>query len=475
MKLFREEVRAAQAAQWLGSVRLHRPLSFSLVTVITLAIGCALVAFAAWGEVNRKARLSGLLVPSQGSLNVTAPLAGVLVELPVTGGQTVKAGDVLLVLGTERQSLLNGAVGDTSERVASQIEARQQTLNTERTLRELQSRQREQVLRDRIRTLQAELRQADEERSLQQRRVQLARTTLERHEQLAKDGFVAAAQVQTKQEELIDINARLQSLERGRLALQRDLQTLSGEHAALAAQLQAELNQIARNRASLNQEASENAARSSTVITAPYAGTVTALELRAGQSVQMGQTLATLVPLAATQPGDKANSNRATSGGEAQGQGQAAQPFQPAQAPPPSQLQAHLFAPSRTAGFVRSGQTVYLRYAAYPYQKFGLHTGHITAVSATPFAPSELPPNLSQQLINQVGSHEALYRINVQLDRQDIKAYGETMPLKAGLTLEADVLQERRKVWEWVLEPVLAARQQMKVLSADPNQGREGG
>lgn len=48
------------------------------------------------------------------------------------------------------------------------------------------------------------------------------------------------------------------------------------------------------------------------------------------------------------------------------------------------------------------------------------------------------------------------------------------MPLKAGLTLEADVLQERRKVWVWVLEPVLAARQQMKVLNADLTTAHEG-
>ena len=61
-----------------------------------------------------------------------------------------------------------------------------------------------------------------------------------------------------------------------------------------------------------------------------------------------------------------------------------------------------------------------------------------------------------------------------QEDAQAIKAYGETLALKPGLTLEADVLQERRKVWEWVLEPVLAARQQMKVLNADPNKVREG-
>ncbi len=443
MKLFRPEVHAAQAAQWLGSVRLHRPLSYTLVTGAALAMALALIAFAAWGEVNRKARLSGLLVPSQGSLNITAQQAGVLIELPIAEGQSVKAGEVLLVLNTERQSMLHGAMGDTTERAAQQIDARLQTLTTERTLRELQNRQREQVLSDRIRTLQAELRHAEEEQSLQQRRVQLARDTLARNEQLATAGFVAAAQVQVRQEELIDADGRAQSLERVRLALQHDMQALVGERTALVAQLQSDLNQIERNRSSLRQEASENAARKSTIITAPYAGTVTALNLKVGQAVQTGQTLATLVPLSDAGKG--------------------------------ADLQAHLFAPSRTAGFVRAGQTVYLRYAAYPYQKFGLYTGHITAVSATPFAPSELPANLAQQLITQAGSNEALYRINVQLDEQSINAYGSTLQLKAGLTLDADVLQERRKVWEWVLEPVLAARQQVKVLNADSNKAREGG
>lgn len=356
---------------------------------------------------------------------------------------------MLLVLQTERSSLLNGAVGDTSARVAQQIENRLQTLSTEHTLRQLQTRQREQVLADRMRTLAAEIRQMDEERSLQARRVQLAQTTLARTENLAAEGFLAPAQVQTKQEELIDADARLQGLERARLSLTRDLQTLAGEHAALKGQLQADENQIERSRASLSHESAENAARKSTVITPPFAGTVTALGLQAGQSVQLGQSLATLVRA----PDGSQNNPGVT----------------------PNALQAQLYAPSRTAGFVRPGQTVYLRYGAYPYQKFGLHSGRITSVSATPFAPSELPPNLSQQLITQVGSHEGLYRINVQLDRQGIEAYGETVPLKAGLTLEANVLQERRKVWEWVLEPVLAARQQMKVLGADSSTARAGG
>jgi membrane fusion protein len=444
--LFRQEVAAAQAAQYLGSVRLQRPWSYAAVTSVALALALMLVAFATWGEVNRKARLSGVVVPSQGSLNISAPQAGVVMDLPVREGQSVKAGQVLLVLQTERQSMLGGSVSDTTERAAQQIATRLQTLSTERTLRELQTRQREQVLDDRLRTTAQQLRQAEEESALQARRVQLAQTTLARNQQLAESGFVAEAQVQVRQEELIDAKARAQALERARLAMLQDQQTLRGERIALKAQLQSDTNQIDRNRASLDQEASENAARKTMVISAPYAGTITALNLKAGQSVQSGQALATLVPQS-----DDSDANG------------------------PGPLQAQLFAPSRTAGFVRPGQTVYLRYDAYPYQKFGLHQGRITSVSATPFAPSELPPNLAEQLLTQAGSKEALYRVNVSLEAQSIQAYGEALPLKAGLTVEADVLQERRKVWEWVLEPVLAARQRLKLLQADPVGGREGG
>ena len=434
MSLFRTEVAEAQTAQWLGAVRLVRPLSFSLVTACALGLASALVAFAIWGEFNRKARLSGLLVPTLGTLNITTPQGGTVVQRPVTEGQAVQAGDVLLVIKSARNTLRDGVAQDTGAQVDQQIAARLLSVQTERGLRAVQSRQREQMLGDRARALQAELRQLAEEADLLQRRVHLADTTLGRLQQLAADGYVSAAQVQARQEERLEAQARLQSSQRMATGLQRDLQDTLAEREALAAQLQADINALQRAEAGLAQEAAENAARQNTVITAPFAGQVTALDLQPGQSVQAGQPLLTLLP----------------------------------QGEQPARLQAHLYAPSRTAGFVRAGQTVYLRYAAYPYQKFGLHAGTITAVSATPFAPGELPPNIAQQLLAQVGSPEALFRIHVQLAQQHIQAFGEEIQLKPGLTLDADVLQERRKVWEWVLAPVLAARRQMQTLSGNP-------
>jgi membrane fusion protein len=484
MSFFRPEVMLSQASQWLGVVRLHRPLSFGIITAAAIGVAMLCVTFATWGEVNRKARVSGLLVSSLGSLNIAAPLAGVLVESKITEGQTVQAGDVLFVLNTERQS----TAGDTSALTLIQIEARKQTLSTERGLRQLQTQQRSQVLGDRIRTLNTELLRLDDEQQLLANRVALANKTLTRNQTLAAEGFLSTAAVQTTQEELIDLASRQQAQARTKLSTQREITTLAGELDGLETQLKADLNQLARNVSQLNQEATETTARKSTIITAQYAGTISAFNLQNGQSVQAGQTLATLVrtheatpdaglekvvlkmsgyKMTALRTQSKLTSKRINS--------VQPEPIYPSVSPEPVEgLQAHLYAPSRTAGFLKPGQAVYMRYAAYPYQKFGLQTGHITAVSATPFSASELPPNIAQQLMAQAGSNEALYRINVRLDQQTITSYGEPLQLKAGLTLEADVLQERRKIWEWVLDPLLAARAQLKVLNSNPTPNRGG-
>ncbi len=49
---------------------------------------------------------------------------------------------------------------------------------------------------------------------------------------------------------------------------------------------------------------------------------------------------------------------------------------------------------------------------------------------------------------------EQLYRLRVTLDDQAVTAYGQPRPLQSGMLLDADILQDTRRLYEWVLEPL---------------------
>jgi membrane fusion protein len=432
-QLFRDEVMQAKSAQYLGTIRIGRNPRFAVVALVAVMLAMSLVSFAVWAEVTRKAKLPGLLMPTLGTLNLTTPQAGTVLAVKAKEGDVVQAGQVLVVVSTDRAT----AQGDTAMLVAISLKQRRATLESERNLAEVQSRQRQQALSDRLRSTATERAQAEGEIEALQHRLQLSAKSVDRYNELARSGFVADIKAQEQQEAAIDLGTRDRNARRSLTVLERDAQSIRAEQAANASALQTQLAQIDRSLATLDQEGTENSARGQLVITAPQAGMVTALTLHAGQAVQPGQTLATVVPQA--------------SAGEA------------------SRLEAHLFAPSRTAGFVQPGQAVWLRYAAYPYQKFGMAQGHIDSVSRTPINPQDLPPGQAVALQQAAQSNEPLYRVTVSLDSQGIQTYGQAQPLKPGMALEADVLQDRRAVWEWVLEPVMAASGAVKVLGARHN------
>jgi membrane fusion protein len=47
-----------------------------------------------------------------------------------------------------------------------------------------------------------------------------------------------------------------------------------------------------------------------------------------------------------------------------------------------------------------------------------------------------------------------LYLARVDLARQNVQAYGQQQPLRPGMVLEADMLLDRRRILEWIFEPL---------------------
>ena len=412
--LFRPEVAEAQRQNWLGQVQLVRPLSLTLLTAGVLCALLLVLAFLFFGEYTRKARIGGVLVPDLGVIRLVPPVQGRVLERRVQEGQSVRAGELMFVLSLESSTLST----DVQARVQRSLDERRRSLEEAARQQALLVDGEMLSLQRRLDEMKREQQQIEAEAALHRQRLTLAQQSLERLESLSRDQFISPAQVQTKKEEVIGLQAQAQALQRQSAALARDRVALEGERRGLPVQLKSRQGAIERDLAALSREAAEQDAVRQIVVRAPQDGTVSSVLAEAGQSVSPASALATLIPAGA-------------------------------------QLQAHLFAPSGAVGFVRPQQEVRLRFEAFPYQKFGHQSGHVLQVSRTPLAAPELAGLPLSGPTAADGAAEPMFRITVAMDRPELSAFGAVQPLVAGMRMEADVLLERRRLIEWLFAPVL--------------------
>jgi membrane fusion protein len=411
--LFRPEVVAERQTQWLGTVLLAPRPSHRLFTAFAVLAGAAILSLLYFGEYTRKARINGWLVPHQGLVQVFAPQAGVVMQLLAREGMKVRKGMPLMILSTELQS---AALGATQEEIVRHLASRRDSLVGQRTLQHELLEQQKQALADRLAALQDEQEQLAQQVDLQRDRLKLAQQSLGRLRPLHKSGFVSDLQIQEDEATRLDQALKLRDLGRNQEVIKSERMDLEGQLRELPVKSRMQVAEIDREIAALEQELAGVEARRRIVIPAPEDGTVTAIQ------VALGGTANVTAPLLSIVPAD-------------------------------SKLDAHLLAPSRAIGFLRSGQHVLLRYQAYPYQKFGQYHGVVATISRSAISPGELPPQLSG-LTSLYATNEPVYRITVTLASQAVTAYGKAVPLQPGMQLEADVVLESRRLYEWVLDPL---------------------
>lgn len=422
MQLFRPEVLESRTAHWIGPVRISRPVGFSFIAV--LAGGClvSVVTFLCLGTVSRKAQLDGILVPVRGMLHLVAPSVGVVSEIKVAEGDFVKAGEVVAIIRRNRESLVGGTLTDVSGRVLKQVALRRESVGAQRMLRHVQAEQKLAGLERRASILDAEVQETRQEAELIRRRLELARSDVERLSALSERGFVSHAQLQARQEEVLELTARLHSLDRSRLVLERERLSYKEERTQIRTQLKAELLQFEQVLGLLDQESIEQSVNDIQVITAPFAGTITAANVEAGQAVGSGRTVMVMVP--------------SENGG--------------------AELQAELFAASKTVGLIEIGQEVHIRYAAFPFQRYGTYRGYVHSISSSPTAPGELQQRLGLPALSRIIS-EPSYRVTVTLKGQTVHDQEREYSLKPGFMLEAQVIADETTLGQLLFAPLFAS------------------
>lgn len=120
-------------------------------------------------------------------------------------------------------------------------------------------------------------------------------------------------------------------------------------------------------------------------------------------------------------------------------------------------LEAELLVPESLLASIPIGGDVSLRYPAYPHQHYGQYRGRIVRISREPTPPTQAGR------IGAAGGHaQSTYRATVALERQNVRDdRGIERDLRPGLGVEADVVLEKHRLYEWLLEPFARLRERI--------------
>ena len=403
--LFRQEAIEARQQYWLGDTLVALPLATGVLSMIALLIAALIVTFLVMGEYTRKERVLGEIQTSLGIAKIVPPLYGIVTRSLITDGQCVRSGEALFIISAERST----ARGNTQEAILTQIAEQKVALAGEWQKQRSVSAEEAAALTRKIDQTKQQLQEVQQALQLQERRIKLTEGIVTQYRDLAQRGYFSTNALFDKERELLDAQTRQSDLRREETSLRRDITVLQSELKNHPLQTANKLSLIERQISALEQSGADAEGKREIVIPAPQAGCVTAILAQPGQTVTPDRPMASLLLVGA-------------------------------------QLEAHLYAPSRAIGFIRKGNSVLLRYEAYPYQKFGQYGGKVLEVAHAAIPPTELPFPMRTE--------ESMYRIRIALDSPEVMAYGNNEPLQAGMRLEADVLIDTRKLYEWALEPL---------------------
>jgi membrane fusion protein len=406
--MINKEVEAIRHQEMLGPISVVVPLSHWLSSMLAFILGSTTLLFLVFGHYTRRETVTGQLVPSAGLLKIAAASAGTITQLYVREGQTVKAGDKLFELTGH---LYSTNFGETHAIIAQKLNAQRSELKSDLQQQEKLLRQRDASLRRQIKLLNSELIQVKGQLDIRKEVVAGNKELYERIRPLMSNGYVSATQLQQYHLALLDAQGQLKSMLRQQFDIRQQLDIANQQLAQLPIEFTTKRNDIERQIAIVDQSIAQNDTQGEIVQRAARDGVVSTILFGAGQMVNAGQPLMSILPL-------------------------------------DSPLQAQLLVPSRAIGFIKQGGRVVLRYDAFPYQKFGQQYGSVTDVSRSALTPAEIRSLIGEE------AQTPLYRVQVALDRQYVVAYGKDETIKPGMSLNADILLDRRTLLEWVFAPL---------------------
>lgn len=395
-----------------GAVVQLNALPFRFFTGFAFFVVVALLGFLLWGQYASTERVQGILVPKGGVIKVHSASPGLVIDIQVEEGAVVTKGQSLFSIQSP-QSI--GAFADYTDAVISELEdtiaLQHQQLDVKSRISNNEKKQIKSLisnLQDQLLSIEKQLFSHTKHQNLLDAEADSLKIALAK-----SNGVTSKFAYQQRERERLSGAMQLQATRRQKAVMEGQLLELRMKLEKLPMTDSLSQIQSQENISRLKQQLVQMQVAKGYQVISPADGTVATILLSEGKHTTDGLPVMTILP-------------------------------------DDNELLVELYVPSQASGFLKLNQEVLIKYRAFPYQKFGVHKGHIAEISKTIIDPREVKVPLTLP--------EATYRVRVELDKQTVRSFGNDIALRSGMLVDAEIVRDRRTILEWVLEPLYSIR-----------------
>ncbi len=410
--IYRKEAIEYKKIHWKGKALLLAGIPAWLVTLLASLFLLALVLSLIFCTFTQRIDVRGEVITLPHSVNVFAPQQGFVVNQHVKVGDIVNKGQPLYELDVSRNTI-NGNVS------AAQIEViNEKIANAEDIISKLTRNKAETLtaLDKQIKTTSASLAETNRMLATTQVGLNKMHTNLSSYDKYLKDGLITKDQYNYQHSLYFQQQSAYQSLVTQKMQLESQLTQTNSDKITKAADFD---NQISSQHNQINDyknQLVESNANGNLIIKATTNGKIESLAVTKGQMVENGSSLAQIKPT-----GD-------------------------------IEYYLILWLPNNTIPYVKPGDTINIRYDAFPVDKFGQFPGKVISISSVPASRQEMAEYTN---VNNGTSQQelALYKAIIKIKDKTFNYNGKTLTLSNGLKAQAVVFLEERPLYMWMFTP----------------------
>ncbi|MCJ4967720.1 HlyD family secretion protein [Klebsiella pneumoniae] len=412
-KLYRTEAIEYKRHHWRGKALLLAGLPAWLIVLLSTLFLIALIVAVIFCKFTQRIDVKGEVITLPHSINVFSPQQGFIIKQYVKIGDLVKKNQPLYEIDVSR----NTSSGNVS---AAQVESiNEKIYNSEEIIKKLvhNKKQTLNALNEQLKTSTDSLKVTIRMLQNTQAGLKKMHDNLASYDKYLSDGLITKDQYNYQHSLYFQQQSAYQSLVSQKMQLESQITQLNSDKVTKAADFDNQISSQYNQTNYYKNQLIESNANGNLIVKATADGRIESLSATQGQTVDNGSSLAQIKPIGNVE------------------------------------YYLILWLPNNSIPYLKIGDSINIRYDAFPADKFGQFPGEIISISSMPASRQEMSEYTN---VNNGSTQQelALYKAIVKIKDKEFSYKGKTLSLSNGLKAQAVVFLEERPLYMWMFTPI---------------------